>query len=98
MQQLRPIIVVPDERLDRFLADLLAEYTAARAQHGPGYASHHEAYAVLLKEVQEYWQHVCQKPEARDVAAMYGELVQVAQVAMAAAVGLLPLAEGEREP
>lgn len=78
-----------DPAIRRFMADLLNEYTRARAQYGT-YASHHEAYAVLLEEVQECWDEVRKHDGPEDPAALYRELVQVAQVAMAWAVLLTP--------
>lgn len=83
-------------QMARFMGHLGNEYREARAKNGT-YASHHEAYAVLLEEVDEYWQQVKRKPSKRDAGAMYQELVQIAQVAMAAAV-LLVSSESETRP
>ena len=66
--------------LDMFLVDVSAELGRAEAEYG-AFHSHHEGYATLLEEVQEYWDEVKKKPALRDEAAMYKELVQVATMA-----------------
>ncbi len=42
--------------------------------------SHHEGYAVLLEEVEEYWEEVMKKSAKRDRANMLLELTQIAVV------------------
>ena len=83
---------------ESFLAAVNTEYARARQKNGP-YHSHHEAYAVLLEEVDEYWDQVKKKPSKRDPKNMYEELVQIAQVAMATAVELIgfPVTDSEEE-
>lgn len=61
-----------------FTEDVQAELVHARAIHGP-IVSHHEAYAVLLEEIEEYWDEV--KLKNKNFGRMYAELVQVAAVA-----------------
>lgn len=63
-----------------FITDVLAERQRADATWPP-INSHHEGYAVLLEEVEEYFDEVRKKAHLRDPQAMYGELVQVAAVA-----------------
>ncbi len=63
-----------------FLTDVDEELRKAEAEHGAIH-SHHEGYAVLLEEVEEYWDEVKKKTALRDEAALYAELVQVATVA-----------------
>ena len=63
-----------------FLRDVLAERQKADTTWPPIH-SHHEGYAVLLEEVDEYWEIVRQKAYLRNTQAMYLELVQVAAVA-----------------
>ena len=63
-----------------FLSDVLAERQKADMTWSP-INSHHEGYAVLFEEVEEYWEIVRQKAYLRDPKAMYKELVQVAAVA-----------------
>lgn len=59
-----------------FLAEVVAEYERAAQQHGP-LQSAHEAYAVILEEVSEFWEEVRKKREVRDADAMRQELIQV---------------------
>lgn len=56
----------------------------AQAKHG-AFASAHEAYAVLLEEVEEYWDEVRKRNHDRDMQRMYQELLDVAAVALRAA-------------
>lgn len=44
--------------------------------------SAHEAYGVLLEEVDELWDHVKTKQKNRDLAAMQKEAIQVAAMAI----------------
>lgn len=44
--------------------------------------SAHEAYAVMLEEVNELWEHVKTKQPNRDLEAMRKEAVQVAAMAL----------------
>jgi NTP pyrophosphatase (non-canonical NTP hydrolase) len=48
----------------------------------PQFTSAHEAYAVLLEEVEEVWEHVRKKPQARNMEELDGELIQVAAMAV----------------
>ena len=77
---------------EHFCRDVLLELARADAAH-PALHSAHEAYAVLLEEVEEFKAEVWKQREARDRQAMYVELVQVAAVA-ARAVRDLGLEEG----
>lgn len=61
--------------------DVLAEYQDSKG-HYEDPRSAHEAYGVLLEEVDELWDHVKVKQMKRDVAAMRKEAVQVAAMAM----------------
>ncbi len=65
---------------DPFLQDLDAELTRAEHNHA-SFHSVHEAYAVLLEEVDEFWEEVRKKRKERDPAKMREELVQIAAVA-----------------
>lgn len=48
----------------------------------PAMNSAHEAYAVLLEEVDELWDHVKTNQKHRDLDAMRKEAVQVAAMAV----------------
>ena len=58
----------------------------------PPQNSAHESYAVLLEEVEEFWEEVRKKREDRDREAMLKELVQIAAMSQRAAedLGLIP--------
>ena len=66
--------------MDRYkiiFEEVVREIDRARKKHKP-YNSHHEAYAVMLEEVEEYWDSIkVNRPNPC-------ELVQVAAVAMMA--------------
>ncbi len=62
---------------------VLDEVRRSEEIHGP-YHSQHEAYAVLLEEVDEYWQEV--KRRVRTPGRARDELIQIAAVAMRAAM------------
>lgn len=70
------------DELDALLERVSAEVRRASTLHGPNYASAHEAYGVLLEEVDEFREWVWMKRSERDRAAMAAELVQVAAVAV----------------
>lgn len=61
----------------------LIESEAKRAtkKHG-GFNSLHEAYAVLLEEVDEFWDQVKLKKSLRDKTNIATELVQIAAVCL----------------
>lgn len=78
--------------LAAFLADVEREIRRSREQNGP-FNSLHEAYAVILEELDELWKQVKRNPDKRDRGAIYGELVQIAAMAACAAVEQTMLAE-----
>jgi NTP pyrophosphatase (non-canonical NTP hydrolase) len=63
-----------------FALDVDREARRAARKHRP-YSSLHEGYAVLLEEVDEFWDEVRKKEAARDSEAIREELVQIAAVA-----------------
>ena len=64
-----------------------SELISARTQHG-NQNSAHEAYAVILEEVEEFWAQCKLKREARSKTMMLSELVQIAAMAQRAAEDL----------
>jgi hypothetical protein len=70
-----------------FLGDLLTELATARERH-PKLNSIHEAYAVLLEEVDELWDEVRKKKADRAHAALRSELLQIAAMAWRTAIDL----------
>ena len=64
-------------RLNHFLGLVRDETLKAQGKYPP-MNSHHEAYSVMLEELEEYWEEVRKKPFARDPAGMGAELIQLA--------------------
>ena len=64
-----------DDRMSGLFVLANHELARARAKHGPMH-SHHEAYAVLLEELDEVWDEV--KRQTPDPQRIIAELVQVA--------------------
>lgn len=60
-----------------------AELARAREQHKP-LNSAHEAYAVILEELDEFKAEVWKKTRERDLSAMRAELIQLAAMAIRA--------------
>lgn len=63
------------------LTAVIAEYKRATTIHGP-MRSAHEAYAILLEEVDELWDEIKKRPSARDVEAMRSEAIQIGAMAL----------------
>ena len=67
-----------------FLINVAAEVKKARQKHGPMH-SPHEAYAVILEELDEFWDEVRKQRANYDSEAAYMELIQIAAMACRAA-------------
>lgn len=65
-----------------FLDDVRQELEDAREKHPKRLNSYHEGYAVILEEMREFWDEARKQSACRDEDAMYGELVQLAAMAM----------------
>ena len=65
---------------EQFLNDMSIELNKAEQLHG-SYNSYHEAYAVILEELDEFWEIVRQKAQDRNNRDAYVELVQIAVTA-----------------
>lgn len=65
----------------QFTKDMIEEWFRAEALY-PNFHSMHEAYAVMLEEVDEFWDEVRKQPCDRDPGAIYKELVQIAAMAL----------------
>lgn len=74
---------------DDFPGLVADELNRAVLAHGLRYASDHEAFAVLLEEVEEVKVWVWKKRRDRDRKAMVRELVQVAAIAQKWALQLM---------
>lgn len=71
--------------LDKDLKDtleLVGQQVAKAESLWPPMNSAHEAYAVLLEEVDELWDHVKTNQKRRDLEAMKIECLQVAAMAI----------------
>lgn len=82
--------MLKNHRVSDFQSLVVAELSRARAKFEPMHTAH-EAYAVLLEEVDELWEMVKQKQVHRSPRAMLAELVQIAAMAerMADDLGLM---------
>jgi len=56
------------------------ELASARKKHGKQ-SNIHEAFAILLEEVDEFWEHVREKSDRRNYNEVLEELVQIASCA-----------------
>lgn len=72
---------------DGAASDALAEITKVRSKYKP-FNSAHEAYGVLAEEVNEFWDEVKKRRTLRNPQRMREELIQIAAVAIRAAVDL----------
>lgn len=70
-----------------FAEDVRKELARARDGHA-ALNSVHEAYSVILEELDEFWEQVRLKRQHRHRGKMYRELVQIAAMAERAAVDL----------
>ena len=67
----------------RILFDVVREQQRAE-MHGERFASLHEAYAVILEELDEVWEITRQKRRDRSREAIRKEMVQIAAMALKA--------------
>ena len=74
--------------MNAFQLHVDCEIKRARKKHAP-LNSAHEGYAVILEELDEFWEEVRKKREARNKQAMYNELVQIAAMAQRTAEDVL---------
>lgn len=79
----------------QFFNDAFQELKRATAKNGP-FNSGHEAYAVILEELCEFWDEIRLKGEDRNRFNMRAELIQVAAMACRASMDL-GLEESERD-
>lgn len=67
--------------VDAILEAVKIELERAEAKNGP-FHSAHEAYAVMLEEVDELWDQVKKKRSNRDTVNMAEECIQIAASAV----------------
>lgn len=82
--------------LQRAVADASALAGRCVEKYGP-FASAHEAYGVLREELEEFFEHVRQKPEKRDGVAMRAELIDIAAAALRYASEIAVMECGEQK-
>jgi hypothetical protein len=81
MRQVRLAIGLDrSEQAPEFLEDIRAEVQRAETVYVPLH-SLHEAYAVILEELDELWDQVRMKDHERDPVAIRKELIQIAAMA-----------------
>ena len=76
-------------RLASILATVQHEVERATAKHAPMH-SLHEAYAVILEEVDELWDEVKKRAEQRSSEHVREELTQIAAMAVRALIDIRP--------
>ena len=69
-------------KFDRILDDVEDAFTHATTKHTRPHASLHESYAILMEEVEEFWDEL--KLQNPDPANLRKELLQIAAVAIRA--------------
>jgi hypothetical protein len=78
------MLELPTKTRDAIGLKLVADEIArARSMHAP-MKSAHEAYAVILEEVDEFWDEVKKRRSHRDKNSMRKELVQIGAMAIRA--------------
>ena len=73
--------------MSEFAKIVRAELISARAKWAPQHSAH-ESYAVILEELDEFWEEVRKKKSERSNVRMLSELVQIAAMAQRAAEDL----------
>lgn len=68
------------ESFNKFEDLVKTELKSARKNHGPQ-SSIHEGFAILLEEVDEFWEHVRAKSSRRNYRELLKELVQIGSCA-----------------
>lgn len=71
---------------NEFMRQIEAEVVLARAKFPAGFHSAHEAYGVILEELDEFWDEVRQ--QRQDPSRLLRELIQTAAMCMRAAEDL----------
>lgn len=85
------------DEASRVLDDAFQELRRARSMHKQ-MNSAHEAYSVILEELDEFWDEVKKKRTHRSDLRMASELIQIAAMAMRARIdlGLISLHGGSK--
>lgn len=86
IQSSRPFKEVePDQKTADYIArailvssEVITELLNAKKMHPEHYANQHEAYAVILEEIDELWEEIKKKQSAYDLPAQRKEAIQAA--------------------
>lgn len=89
LDSLADIIIDDDEAINSFLCDVSIEIKRARQKHPPMH-SLHEAFAVILEEMDEFKSEVWKKQTERNPNDVYTELVHIAAMALRCVVDCGP--------
>ena len=76
-------LMIRQVNINTAMNDVLHELDRACAKYPP-MKSAHEAYAVILEEIEEFWDETRKRDDKRDLVAMREELIQIAAMAMRA--------------
>lgn len=87
--------VTPAHEIGQVTAGMVSELMDARIKWPP-FNSAHEAYGVLLEEVDELWDHVKTNQKCRDLPAMRKEALQVAAMALRFALDVCDETRGRK--
>jgi hypothetical protein len=87
---INPVKVYYDYQRSQALMEVLAEFERATLING-SFHSAHEAYAIMLEEVDELWDEVKKNSSKRDYNNMRLEAVQIAAVALRFLVDITPV-------
>lgn len=72
------------------LAEVYTELMRAKSVYPEHFVNQHEAYAVILEEVDELWTEIKKKPQNYDIPAQRKEAIQAAAMLVRLIVELLP--------
>ena len=70
------------EELENLIANVIQEINRSELKNGRGYASMHEAFAVLLEEVDELKNEVWKRSHNRSGHQLRSEALQIAAIAL----------------
>jgi hypothetical protein len=62
---------------DNILLEIKNEYERAKQKYKRPFSSHHEAYAVILEELDELWDEIKKKEEQYDLIKQRKEAIQI---------------------
>ena len=77
------------------IAEDIDDEISRASRHGKEFASLHEAYAVILEELDEVWDITKQKKKKRNALELRQELIQVAAMAIKAIKAMPNFVGGE---